>query len=117
MQQRNGSASKYNAPRPNAQPVSYAGRVNSKNRSNGIQEKPGVVSQYRNGAGTHVVKMGFGAKNGSTSNKPPTTMMAAHEYEDDEDFSPMSSESPQPLKEELSKLKELMAAKDMQILQ
>lgn len=75
------------------------------------------MGQYRNGAGTHVVKMGFGAKNGaSTSNKPPVQMMAAREYEDEEEeYSPMSSSSPDV--SELLKLKELLEAKDMQILQ
>jgi hypothetical protein len=61
--------------------------------------------------------MGFGAKNGaSTSNKPPVQMMAAREYEDEEEeYSPMSSSSPDV--SELLKLKELLEAKDMQILQ
>jgi hypothetical protein len=92
--------------------ASYNGRVNSKNRSNGIQEKQSVTGQYRNGAGTHVVKMGFGAKNPSqTSNKPPVQMMAAREYEDEEEYSPMSSTSPD--QSELLKLKEMLEAKDM----
>lgn len=43
-------------------------------------------------------------------------MMAAREYEDEEEeYSPMSSSSPDV--SELLKLKELLEAKDMQILQ
>ena len=61
--------------------------------------------------------MGFGKPGPSSSNRPPVSMAMANREYDDDDNDQQSDVEMEAMRIEMNKLKELLAAKDMQILQ